>query len=106
MNTSNQRDRSVSMLRANLVALGIGIPVAMVQLSLLVVLHGALQVSVTPPGALLFLAVMLVSIVVHELIHGLTWQLASRSAAAHVTYGVQWKTLTPYAHLFKGGQNR
>jgi hypothetical protein len=99
MNTRNQHDRSVSMLRANLVALGIGIPIAMVQLSLFVVLHGALQVSVTPPGALWFLAVLLVSVVAHELIHGLTWQLASRSAATRVTYGVQWKTLTPYAHL-------
>jgi Putative zincin peptidase len=99
MSTEHKRDYSISMLRANLIALSLGLPVAMAQLSLFVFLNGALRVPITLAGALLFFAVMLVSIVAHELIHGLTWQLASRSAAARVTYGVQWKLLTPYAHL-------
>lgn len=72
---------------------------AIAQLSLFVFLHGALQVTITLPGALLFLAVMIASIVAHELIHGLTWQFASGSANPIVTYGVHWKLLTPYAHL-------
>ncbi|NTU85775.1 MAG: DUF3267 domain-containing protein [Chloroflexales bacterium] len=99
MSSGHRRDHSISMLRANLVALVIGLPVAMAQLSLFVFLHGTLRVAITLTGALLFLAVMLASIVAHELIHGLTWQLAGGSAAATVTYGVQWKMLTPYAHL-------
>ncbi|WP_129671827.1 DUF3267 domain-containing protein [Candidatus Chloroploca sp. Khr17] len=99
MNMKQQRDLSVSMLRANVVALGIGLPIALAQLSLFVLLRGELQVTVTLPGAVLFFAVMLVSIAVHELIHGLTWQFASKSPATRVTYGVQWKMLTPYAHL-------
>lgn len=99
MSTRHQRDLSVSMLRANLIALLVGIPVAMAQLSLFLVLRGAIEVNVTLWGGVLFVAVLLVSIVAHELIHGLTWQLASRGAAARVTYGVQWKLLTPYAHL-------
>jgi Putative zincin peptidase len=99
MSTEHKRDYSISMLRANLLALLIGLPVAIAQLGLFVFLHGELRVSITLPGALLFLAVMLASIVAHELIHGLTWQLAGGSAAARIIYGVQWKMLTPYAHL-------
>lgn len=51
------------------------------------------------PGALLFFAVLLVSIVMHELIHGLTWRVAAKASSATITYGVHWKTLTPYAHV-------
>lgn len=89
MSAEHKRDYSISMLRANLLALLIGLPVATAQLSLFVFLHGALQVPIILPGALLFLVIMLASIVAHELIHGLTWQLAGGSAAVRVTYGVQ-----------------
>lgn len=99
MSTRPQHDRSVSMLRANLVALSLGIPVALAQLALFVLLHDELRIAITLPGALLFLVVMFASIVVHELIHGLTWQFAGGRATTSVTYGMQWKTLTPYAHL-------
>lgn len=71
MHSKPKRDLSISMLRANLVALVIGIPLAILQLTLFVALHGALQVKITWDG-LLFFALLFVSIVVHELIHGLT----------------------------------
>ncbi len=38
-------------------------------------------------------------IVVHELIHGLTWRMVDRKSLATITYGIQWKTMTPYAHV-------
>jgi hypothetical protein len=43
----NKRDMSISMLRANLMTLLIGIPIALAQLSLFVALRGAIQINVT-----------------------------------------------------------
>lgn len=44
---------------------------------------------------LLFLAI-LVLLVVHECIHGLTWGLFAPSHFASISFGVIWKALTPY----------
>jgi hypothetical protein len=96
---ASKRDISISMLRANLLTLLISIPIALAQLSLFVVLRGAIQVNGTMWGGMLFFAVLIVSVVAHELIHGLAWQVFARTSPAMVSYGFQWKTLTPYAHL-------
>lgn len=45
-----------------------------------------------------FLPAMILGILVHELVHGLTWQLAARLPFSQIKYGFQLKTLTPYAH--------
>jgi hypothetical protein len=63
-----------------------------------------------------FVGAMAGGIVVHEAIHGLTWQAAAErgspveagstaegsstaESGSPVEYGIKWKTLTPYAHL-------
>jgi hypothetical protein len=66
---------------------------------LFIVMHGAIQGRVDALGIVLFTAVMIISVVAHELIHGLTWQVCAKTSSARIAYGVQWKTLTPYAHL-------
>ena len=102
INIKTKRDLSISMLRANVLAFVIGIPVAIVQLTLFVILHGALELKVTSdglPNVLLFFMILLVSIVVHEFIHGLTWKIVANKTSTTITYGVQWKTLTLYAHV-------
>jgi hypothetical protein len=48
---------------------------------------------------MLFFAVLIASVVAHELIHGLAWQVFGGASNATASYGFQWKTLTPYAHL-------
>jgi hypothetical protein len=45
-----------------------------------------------------FFPVFAVGIVVHELIHGLSWMAAGRLSFAQMKFGFQLKTLTPYAH--------
>jgi hypothetical protein len=98
----NRRDLSVSMLRANVAALVIAIPVAILQLTLFVFLHGSQQVIITTAvllNVLLFFVVLLVSAIAHEFIHGLTWKILGKNSSVVVSYGIQWKTLTPFAHL-------
>lgn len=41
---------------------------------------------------------LLGGVVLHELIHGVSWVLFGRKPFRSIRYGMQWKTLTPYAH--------
>ena len=45
---------------------------------------------------LLLFAALLVLLVVHECIHGLTWGFFAPSHFASISFGVIWKALTPY----------
>lgn len=37
-------------------------------------------------------------IVVHELLHGITWACYAKSGWKSISFGVMWKLLTPYCH--------
>lgn len=101
MNTQKKRDLSISMLRANVLALLIMIPVAILQFSLFALWNGAGEVSVTLNllNMLTFALIVVVSIVLHEFIHGFTWVVFGEKPFSAVHFGVQWKVLTPFAHL-------
>ena len=101
MNTANKRDLSVSMLYANVAALFIMIPVAILQFSLFYILHSMdnVEAKLNLLNLLLFCSIVIISIVVHELIHGLAWMAFGKKPFSSIKFGVQWKTLTPYAYL-------
>lgn len=46
----------------------------------------------------LFFAAMLVGIVLHELIHGITFAAFAQKGFKSIRFGVMWKMLTPYCH--------
>jgi hypothetical protein len=46
----------------------------------------------------LVLAVCVVSIAVHELLHGAGWVLFCKNKHKSINFGVMWKYLTPYCH--------
>lgn len=55
--------------------------------------------DINPPlQMLLFLAVLTVGVVLHELLHGLTWSLFTKNGFKSMKFGVLWKSLTPYCH--------
>jgi hypothetical protein len=102
-------DYSTSMLKANLFSLIFPAPVVLV----FGVLYGGIwgfqqplneidnlmnDFSQVLQGYLIFLGILTVGVVVHELIHGLTWQWAAKKPRSAIKYGFQLKTLTPYAH--------
>lgn len=94
----NKRDLSVSMARANLIALFIAIPVVVLQFVLFGIFHPGTDLSVTWNFAV-FLLVIISGVVIHELIHGVAWMLAGRKPRSSIKFGFQTATLTPYAHL-------
>ena len=94
----NKRDLSISMARANIIVMFISIPVILLQFAIFTGLHGLEGLKPTWSTAFLIVAVLL-GIVIHELIHGISWVLFGRKPFSSVKFGFQWQTLTPYAHL-------
>ena len=100
--TPTRRDLSVSMSEANLYALVATAPPVM----LTVIGYGLLWgFSELGRGAatlfnsfFVFIVVLILGVVVHELLHGLTWALAGGNRWRTIRFGFQLKTLIPYAH--------
>lgn len=101
MKFANKRDLSISMLRANVIALFTMLPVAVLQFSLYLLLHNTqkMEIIFSPLLTILWGLLFAASIFVHEFIHGLTWVIFGKKSFSAVQFGFQWKTLTPYAHL-------
>lgn len=45
-----------------------------------------------------WLIAFIAGIVVHELLHGITWACYAKSGWKSISFGVMWKLLTPYCH--------
>lgn len=98
------KDRSVSLLAANLLAPVMALP----PIALLLILYikvwgyegvfGWLQ-TLSGPRALAAVAALLVSVPVHELIHGVSYAIFGRKPLATVRLRFELKALAPYVHL-------
>lgn len=54
-----------------------------------------------PTGVTSFFVIILiflVSVVLHELIHGITWSLFTKNGFSSIRFGINWKMLMPYRH--------
>ncbi|HJR82118.1 MAG TPA: DUF3267 domain-containing protein [Anaerolineales bacterium] len=98
MLTETKRDLSVSMARANVIVAFISIPVVILQFVTFIGLHGIENLSIRW-NLLVLIAALVLGVVTHELIHGITWVIFGRKPFSAVKFGFQWKTFTPYAHL-------
>lgn len=84
----------IGVLAANVLALVIALPFLLIVFVPYVLLHGY---PFLPPSSMgLFVISMLVCIVVHELIHGLTWSFYAKDGWKSIEFGVIWQYLTPY----------
>lgn len=95
---NNKHDLSISMARATVIVLFMSIPVIIVQFALFIWLHGTQYLQPTWNSTLLIVAIIL-GIVIHELIHGISWVVFGNKPFSSIKFGFQLKTLTPYAHL-------
>lgn len=96
--TENKRDLSISMERAAVIVVWISIPIVVAQFALFQSLHGTKRMEPTWNTGVL-IAVILLGVVLHEFIHGITWVIFGRKPFSTIKFGFQWKTLTPFAHL-------
>jgi hypothetical protein len=91
------------MFWANVISLGLFIPIIFIPSAFFIwiwdieLLINGFGIFVSRP--LIFLAGFFGLIILHELIHGLTWQWISGINRDEIEYGFKWKILTPYAHV-------
>lgn len=94
--TVEREDRSFSMTRANAYVLLMIIPIGAAFFVPYWIVWGG--VGAGDWNLLIAAAIFLGGVIVHELLHGLTWMIAGSQPREAVRFGIQWKSLTPYAH--------
>lgn len=89
-------DLTIGIVRANVLTFVIGIPVVAVAFALFTLVNGTDGFVIGALGNPLLLVAMLVLVVVHELIHGLTWSRFTPNGMADIEFGFMKEYLTPY----------
>ncbi|MGN1031203.1 MAG: DUF3267 domain-containing protein [Butyricicoccaceae bacterium] len=89
---------TISVLRANVLAFVTAGPFALAVIVLYVLRWGGMEIAFTPGGYGLWVAALLVSIPVHEALHGLGWHWFTSDGWRSIHFGMMWKYLTPYCH--------
>jgi len=87
-------EHTISILKANVMALLLAGPIAIVSSVIFGIINDV--EGEIHDFSLMFLILFLISIVVHEGLHGLGWSLASEKGWKSIHFGVIWKALTPY----------
>ena len=89
-----RRDLTIDMGKANRFAIILMIVLLAVGFGSYYLVHRRLEFSGTNP--LILLAVMVVLIVVHELIHGVCWSLFTPHHFRDIEFGIMKPSMTPY----------
>ena len=97
-----KRDLSVSMARANVYSLFFAVPAAVILIGAYLLLWG--KQGLVDARLIIYkqfsltLLVLIIGILLHELLHGLTWTWLGKKSFKAIRYGINWKVLSPYAH--------
>ncbi|MDO5519019.1 MAG: DUF3267 domain-containing protein [bacterium] len=90
-------DLTIGIVKANFLAVIVMLPIMILfRLIYLARVKGEISVNFGSPELLLFLGVSLGLIVLHELIHGVTWAYMAKEGFQSIEFGIVWKMLTPY----------
>ena len=94
-----RNDLTISIVMANLFVFLLAIPVVAIGVLLFAWKNPISLLTPSPQGSLLFVALFIVLIMVHELIHGLTWSLYAEHHFKDIAFGF---TLPQPFHSDKG----
>jgi hypothetical protein len=89
------------MVRVNLLAIPLAVGPLLAVPGLFLLLWGWPRMAQTAPVLFrweILLPSLLGGIVAHELLHAATWMLTGTVPRRSIRFGIQWKTVTPYAH--------
>jgi hypothetical protein len=102
MNDSEKREIALTANKAQVYAIIITLPILILIFVIYYLLWdqniSGIQFARAVPTALWIGILILVGIVVHELLHGLTWGLFAKRGFKSIKFGVIWTALTPYCH--------
>ena len=98
-----KKDLTVGIAKANIIAFFIMLPFVIVAALVYSAVNPIDGIDFASNGTekyflkfLIFIAVYFVFIVLHELIHGLTWGLFAKSHFKSISFGIIWEMVTPY----------
>ena len=92
-----QEDLTIGLVRANVLAIVLALPIVAVLLIAFLAAHPEGDGGTLSPGGMLgFFALFFLLIFVHEGIHGLTWALFAPDHLRAISFGVIRQYLTPY----------
>ncbi|MDV4149315.1 metalloprotease family protein [Clostridium sp. AL.422] len=89
----------ISILKANILAFLTAGPFAVLFIFVYGFIWKGFYIEITSPYSFLWgWIVLLISIPVHEFLHGFTWQFFCKERWKSIKFGVFWSKLTPYCH--------
>ena len=89
-------DLTISIVAANVILTLIGIPFLVLSMLLFFHVNGSADLAFGAGRTLMFVILMLILTVIHELIHGIAWSLYSENGWKDIDFGFIVKLLTPY----------
>lgn len=92
----SKKDLTVSVLKANIMAFIIMLPFMAVFAWLYYTVNSTGEIVISSKLSILLLPIFLCLIVLHELIHGITWGIFAEKHFHSIEFGVIWSALTPY----------
>ena len=89
---------TISIIKANLMSFATAGPLAVVAVVLFFLKHKPFSFDISFGALCLFFLLFIVSIPVHELIHGAVWGIFCKNKYKSIHLGIMWEQLTPYCH--------
>ncbi len=91
-----RHDLTISIIKANVFAVVLLIPLFIVGIGLFYYNHHGLGKGFSPWEIIILFLFLLVLIVVHELIHGISWAIFAEHHWKDIDFGIMRQYLTPY----------
>ena len=91
-----EKDLTISVLKANVMAIVLGLPIIILLLILFIYKNQSGLYTFSFYGPVVFLVIFAVLVVVHELIHGLFWAIYAKHHLKSIEFGFIVSSLTPY----------
>jgi hypothetical protein len=99
---SNIREYTISIKRANKLALLFIFPIAILYVLPFYLLWGKnIFVSIKTISLAMALLSIPVGIMLHELLHGAVWAIFAAKGFRSIRFGIKWEYLTPYCHCLE-----
>lgn len=95
-NGYKKHDITISVKDANTKSLIYAMPLILIFMTIYVLRNGIKGLTASGIEIALIYILTLVLIVVHELIHGITWSWFTKKGWEAISFGVIWKMVTPY----------
>ncbi len=93
------KDLTIESLKANILGMALGFLLSIFFIFLYFFFNKSGEIVIDNKfiiNYIFFLLVFALSIVIHELLHGLIWSIFAKNKFKSITFGILWKTLNPY----------